>query len=46
MQEDFAANIPRYYTIGAVALGAGSLKELTDRLAALDLTPDFIVLTR
>jgi hypothetical protein len=39
-------NIPRYYTIGAVALGAGSLKELTDRLAALDLTPDFIVLTR
>ena len=39
-------NIPRYYTIGAVAPGARSLKELMDRLAALDLAPDSIVLTR
>lgn len=42
------ANIPRYYTFGAVASNARSLKELGDRLGALDLAPrrDVVVLAR
>ncbi|HEX2097542.1 MAG TPA: hypothetical protein VHF46_00605 [Rubrobacteraceae bacterium] len=38
--------IPRYYIIGAVAPDARFVKELMDRLAALDLVPDSLVLTR
>jgi hypothetical protein len=39
--------IPRYYTIGAVAPDVRSLKELADRLDALNLAPDSVaVLTR
>ena len=36
-------NVPRYYTIGAVAPDIRSLKELADRLDALDLAPDSVV---
>lgn len=40
-------SIPRYYTVGAVAPDAGSLKELGDRLDTLNLAPDsVVVLTR
>lgn len=39
--------IPRYYTVGAVVPDARSLKSLGDRLDALDLAPDsVVVLTR
>jgi hypothetical protein len=39
--------IPRYYTVGAVVPDARSLKSLEDRLAALNLAPDsMVVLTR
>jgi hypothetical protein len=42
------ANVPRYHTFGAVASNARSLKELGDRLGALDLAPhrDVVVLAR
>ena len=40
-------SIPRYYTVGAVAPDVRSLKVLGDRLDALDLIPDsVVVLTR
>ena len=40
-------SIRRYYTVGAVAPDVQSLKELMDRLDALDLAPDsVVVLTR
>jgi hypothetical protein len=43
----YGVSIPRYYTIGAVASDAGSLRELMDRLGAFDLAPDSVaVLTR
>ncbi len=39
--------IPRYYTLGAVAPDVSSLKGLAERLEALDLAPDsVVVLTR
>jgi hypothetical protein len=39
--------IARYYTVGAVVPDVGSLKELTSRIDALDLTRDLVVvLTR
>ena len=39
--------IPRYYTVGAIAPDVSSLKGLAERLEALDLTPDsVVVLTR
>lgn len=42
------SRIPRYHTFGAVASDARSLKELGDRLGALDLAPhrDMVVLAR
>ena len=36
-------DIPRYYTVGAVVPDARSLKELGDRLDALDPEPDSVV---
>src|SRR5215204_5425190 len=36
-------DIPRYYTVGAVVPDARSLKELGDRLEALDPEPDSVV---
>src|SRR5215210_7527979 len=41
-------NVPRYHTFGAVASNARSLKELGDRIDALDLAPrrDVVVLAR
>ena len=43
-----STSVPRYHTIGAVAPDARSLKDLGDRLAALDLAPhcDVVVLAR
>ncbi len=39
--------IPRYYTLGAVATDVSSLKGLAERLEALDLPPEsVVVLTR
>lgn len=35
--------IPRYYTVGAIVPDVRSLKGLGDRLDALDLTPDSVV---
>jgi hypothetical protein len=36
-------SIPRYYTVGAVAPDVQALKGLADRLDALDLVPDSVV---
>ena len=36
-------DIPRYYTLGAIVPDARSLRNLGDRLGALDLAPDSII---
>ncbi len=36
-------DIPRYYTVGAIVPDARSLRDLGDRLDALDLKPDSVV---
>ncbi len=36
-------DIPRYYTLGAIVPDARSLRDLGDRLGALDLAPDSII---